>query len=101
MAYPVAMATNFDPAPVPRKRGAPLGNQNARKHGFYSKALSPEEQEVHQEAIDLKDLKSEIALLRVKVVRMVSNPDTPEELILQAIRTLTRLVDLQYKLTYK
>lgn len=26
------------------KRGAPTGNQNARKHGFYSRVLDEEEQ---------------------------------------------------------
>jgi uncharacterized protein YjcR len=28
---------------VKRKRGAQKGNQNARKHGFYSAALNPTE----------------------------------------------------------
>ncbi|MAF85714.1 MAG: hypothetical protein CL875_04470 [Dehalococcoidales bacterium] len=31
-------------AEVKRKRGAPEGNQNARKHGFYSKVLDEAEQ---------------------------------------------------------
>jgi len=29
---------------VVKKRGAPEGNQNARKHGFYSKVLDEAEQ---------------------------------------------------------
>ena len=48
--------------PLPRRRGAQPGNQNARKHGFYSSTLSPEQQESLEEAAALKDLQSEIAL---------------------------------------
>ena len=32
------------PAKVKKKRGAPKGNQNARKHGLYSKVLDEAEQ---------------------------------------------------------
>ena len=40
--YPIPMTTPHDHRPTPRKRprnrgGAPRGNQNARKHGRYSK----------------------------------------------------------------
>ena len=34
-----------------RKRGAPRGNQNARKHGFYSRVLSDDEQQDLEQAI--------------------------------------------------
>ena len=37
---------------VPKRPGAPKGNQNARKHGFYSKTLAPWQQEMISNAID-------------------------------------------------
>ena len=52
-----------------RKRGAPSGKQNARKHGFYAIALSPQEQETLQETVNLKGLGSEIALMRMVAVQ--------------------------------
>ena len=39
-----------------RKRGGQPSNQNARRHGFYSTALSDQEQEALYEAVNLKDL---------------------------------------------
>ncbi|MDO8750748.1 MAG: hypothetical protein Q7K03_06355 [Dehalococcoidia bacterium] len=92
--------TNGETESSPRKRGAPLANQNARKHGFYSAALSPQEQEALLDAATIKDLQSEIALMRVKLMDLVSYPDTSTELLLQAVRTLTRLVDVQHKVTF-
>ena len=83
-----------------RKRGAPSGNQNARKHGFYSIALSPQEQEILQEAVNLKGLGAEIALMRVKLVRLITYADTSPELLIKAARALTRMVDIHDKVTY-
>ena len=83
-----------------RRRGAPTGNQNARKHGFYAAALTPEEQEALHEAIDLNGLQPEIALMRVKLLGLVSHDQAPPELLLQAGRTLTRMVDVQDRITH-
>ena len=83
-----------------RKRGAPSGNQNARKHGFYSIALSPQEQETLQEAVNIKGLGSEIALMRVKITRLLAYADTSPELLLKAVRALTRMVAVHDQVTY-
>lgn len=87
-------------APPKRQRGAPPGNQNARKHGFYSASLNPEEQEALYQALDLEDLIPEIALMRVKLMQLVSYPDTSPDLLIKAARTLTRMVDVQHKVTF-
>ena len=86
--------------PPRRRRGAPLGNQNARRHGFYSTALTPQEQQALLEAADIKDLLSEIALMRVKLMELVAYPDTSTELLLQTARAITRMVDVQHKVTF-
>ena len=51
-----------------RKRGAPLGNQNAHKHGFYSAAFRQNEQRdlAHSDSTDLAD---EISLVRIAIAR--------------------------------
>jgi len=45
--------------------GAPRGNQNARKHGYYSKVLTPEQQAALPQAIP--DLLQELKLMMVKM----------------------------------
>jgi uncharacterized protein YjcR len=49
------------------KRGAPRGNQNACKHGFYSQVLNEAEQLELERAKGIEGIAEEIALLRVKI----------------------------------
>jgi hypothetical protein len=86
-------------APLPRQRGGQPGNQNARKHGFYSSALSPEQQESLEDAAALKDLQSEIALMRVKLSDLTGNPNTSDELFVKAVNLVGRLIAVQHKIT--
>ena len=58
------------------KSGGQPGNQNARKHGFYSKSLTPEQQETIVEARKADILTEEIAFMRVKVQALVDDPTT-------------------------
>lgn len=64
-----------------RKRGAPPGNRNALKHGFYSrKALAEEEKPLKANA----NLSEEIEALRVlirRVMQRLQNCDSRTELI--------------------
>ncbi len=50
--------------------GAPPGNTNAVKHGFYSNALLPEERDLYERA-EVGSLDDEIRLARVKLHRLV------------------------------
>ena len=50
--------------------GAPPGNTNAVKHGFYSNALLPEERELWERA-EVGSVDDEIRLMRVKLHRLV------------------------------
>jgi hypothetical protein len=59
------------PAPTPpRKRGAPRGNHNAIKHGFYSRYFRTSEL-VDLSAVDAAGLQSEITALRIFIRRLV------------------------------
>ena len=84
-----------------KKRGGQPGNQNARKHGFYSSHLPPEQAKLLEEAGDLRDLRPEIALLRVKLNTLLDDPDTAPELILKTVHALTRLLSVQRRYVWQ
>ena len=94
---------NNQPTTPKRKRGAPLGNHNAVKHGFYAKHFTP------QEVADFSEMKplgvyDEIQLIRALMRRLFASLDqhaTHEEL-LETFRiiclgnfTLNRLIRTQ------
>jgi hypothetical protein len=81
-----------------KKRGAPNGNQYARKHGFYSKVLDEEERLDYEQATEVEGIDAEIALLRVKIKSLVARDPENLKLIMQAINTLVRLVMTRYNI---
>jgi len=83
---------------VIRKRGAQKGNQNARKHGFYSSVLDEEQQRDLQIATDVEGLDDEIALLRVKIKSLVQRDPENLKLIMLATNALARLVMTRYNI---
>ena len=82
-----------------RKRGAPKGNQNARKHGFYSKVLDEAEQLDFELAAGVEGFDDEIALLRVKIKSLLENDPENIKLLMAATTTLANLVKMKYKIT--
>ena len=78
-----------------RHRGGQPGNQNARKHGFYSKAILPEQQALLEEAAELKTLNSELALMRVKLASIVADPNASPELFVRVVRAIARMTEIQ------
>jgi len=58
------------PSSPPRRRGAPLGNSNNFKHGFYSRRLKKRDL-TGVEATDVSGLVEEIALIRIFTRRLV------------------------------
>lgn len=86
------------PEPIKRRRGAPLGNQNARKHGFYSNALDKSEKRNLKHAQTVEGLDEEINLLRVKIKSVVENDPKNVRLIAQATISLGRLLRTRERL---
>ncbi len=82
-----------------RKRGAPKGNQNARKHGFYSKVLDQAEQLDFELASGVDGIDDEIALLRVKIKSILEHDPENIRLIMEATDALSRLVKTRYNIT--
>jgi uncharacterized protein YjcR len=81
-----------------KKRGAPEGNQNARKHGFYSRVLDEEEKFDFEQATSVEGIDEEIALLRVKIKSLVAHDPENVRLIMQATNTLARLIKTRYNI---
>ncbi|MFC2015028.1 hypothetical protein ACFLUP_03450 [Chloroflexota bacterium] len=81
------------------KGGAPKGNQNARKHGFYSKVLDEAEQLSFEVATSVEGIDDEIALLRVKIMSLLERDPENIRLIMQATNTLERLIKTRYNIS--
>ena len=87
------------PTEAKGKRGAPKGNQNARKHGFYSKVLDEAEQIDFELASGVEGIDDEIALLRVKIKSILEKDPENISLIMQATSALERLVKTRFNIT--
>jgi len=85
--------------PARKKRGAPKGNQNARKHGFYSKVLDEAEQFDLELACGVEGIDDEIALLRVKIKSILEKDPGNIRLLMEATNTLARLVKTRYNIS--
>lgn len=83
-----------------RKRGAQPGNRNALKHGFYAGALTHKVRDVlrRAQAIDPKELKHEIDILRTQMFQLVKNDPDNVTVLTMAMRTLVRLIALNHGL---
>ena len=84
-----------------RRRGAPKGNQNARKHDFYSKVLDEAERLDLELASGVEGIDDEIALLRVKIKSILEKDPQNIKLIMQATNTLAGLVKTRYNISKK
>ena len=86
-------ASPAQPSGLPKRGpGAPLGNQNALKHGLYSRVLTPEQRESLYYAEDAKFLDKEIVILRMKLETLLADPNTDTDLFLRALGMLSRMV---------
>ena len=73
-----------------RKRGAQPGNRNARKHGFYSPILSPEEISLVWNAVNLKGIDPAIAVIRVKLHQALQYDPANHRFFEDAAKLLTK-----------
>ena len=80
-----------------RKPGGQPGNQNARKHGVYSKVLTPEEQRVLSLA-SIPGIDGEIALLRMKIRAIVKEDRWPAEGLNRTMHAICRAVRLRHNM---
>ena len=76
-----------------KNRGAQPGNQNARKHGYYSKVLTSEQQQAIPATPAVRNLDQEIPVLRVKIASIMKNDPFNYALLLRALSLLTRMLN--------
>ena len=80
-----------------KKRGAPYGNQNARKHGLYSKFLTPEKAEKFEQASGVLNLRREIAVVRLRLDDLLDDPQASSDDILKTLSVLNKLITTQQR----
>jgi hypothetical protein len=81
-----------------KTRSGKKGNQNARKHGFYSKVLDAAQKRELAVAIDVEGIDEEIALLRVKIKSVLEKDPENIKLIMAATTTLAGLLKANVEL---
>ncbi len=83
---------------IERKRGAPRGNQNARRHGFYSNVLDEAGIKDFWQATQVEGIDTEIALLRVKLKSVIRHDPDNVKLIILATESIARLLKVKYNI---
>jgi hypothetical protein len=83
---------------IKRKRGGQTGNGNARKHGFYSAALSPAETSQLWNIVNLEGVDPEVALIRVKLQSSLQHDPANRRLIKEASRLIVKWYSENYGL---
>ncbi len=82
-----------------KPRGAPKGNQNARKHGFYSQVLDEAQSLQLDQALEVEGIDEEIAILRVKLLSLIyKHPDRVDLQVITA-NTIARLIRTRYSVS--
>ncbi len=82
-----------------RGRSGPPGNQNARRHGLYARALSAAQAARLRSARRLPlDLREEIALLRSRLAHLVEAEPQNIAALTDGLRTMTRMLLAQRQL---
>lgn len=79
-------------ADLSRKKGAPQGNQYARKHGFYSRILTPAQSEVLRRVGPAYTIKSEIVFTMLKIQSVLKTDPSNSRLLHRAVNRLIRLI---------
>jgi hypothetical protein len=80
-------------------RGAPAGNKNAVKHGFYCKELNKEDRSQFKKAANIFDIAQEIALLRFEIQKATSTGEISKLIPLsKAAYALEKLIRTQQKI---
>ena len=79
--------------------GAPRGNQNARKHGFYSRALNEARTLQLVDARDVEGIDEEIAVVRVKLLSIIEEYPDRIDLQLRAATAIARMVRTRFHIS--
>ena len=84
--------------PVKRKCGGQKGNQNARKHGFYSSALTLDEISRYWHIVTNESIDPEMAILRVKLQSLISQSPVSPHVLREVVRLIVKWSAKKYHL---
>jgi len=80
-----------------RRPGGQPGNTNARKHGFYSYSLTPDEHEQFKFLTEVRQIDPEVAVFHIKYREIIERG----ELNTQAIDAVTKYLTGYYRTRFK
>ena len=83
---------------IKNKRGGQKGNQNARKHGFYSTVLNPDQIGSFWNIIGQEHIDPEIALLRIKLQSLISQAPVDCRVLHEVTRLIVKWSAVKYHL---
>jgi uncharacterized protein YjcR len=82
-----------------KKRGAPKGNQNARKRGFYARVMDEADLIDFNLAAGVSGIDDEIALLRMMIKSLLEREPENIKVIMDAANTLARLLKIRFDIS--
>ena len=77
-------------------RGGQKGNQNARKHGFYSSFLTPDEINQFCKIVNTEQVNLDVAVLRIKVQGVLQQAPDNRRVLYDASRLIARKYGAQH-----
>ena len=84
-----------------RRRGAPVGNQNARKHGLYSSCLSLPQICEFWNILNLGGVEPELVALRIKLASALRQVPGNRRILMEASKLLVKWYRSKYCLDRK
>jgi hypothetical protein len=79
-----------------RPRGGQPGNQNARKHGFYSVNMTQEELEKFRQAVSQDNKDPALSALRLKVEAAIGKAPGNYRVLREGVSLLVKYLDSKY-----
>ena len=83
--------------PPRRKPGGQPGNQNARKHFFYSPVVDAEQVDTFDDAMEIKDFSQELALVRVRLLALLRDPNANPDHVIKLFNLLCKVMQVNIK----
>jgi len=80
-----------------RPRGGQPGNQNARKHGFYSRKMTPEDIEKFRAAVNQNNKDPALSALSLKVQTAIINAPGNYRVLREGVSLLVKYLNSKYE----
>ena len=87
------------PKPGARRRGAPRGNQNGRKHGRYSRLQPADRHAALRKMLQSYGFNQPLASVNLSVEELLDDPKTNVRLLFLLLRTMIELFHIRERLS--